>query len=125
MTDYEIEKEMNSMSCGWNNGHYIRGTEQEERRRKELSCMGMINSILAYGGFGLSAEELIWKQEKLGGGYLMDYIELLGRQTVIKLIEEQNVSIECINYGTATDGEGNVYNSIQWCQTNNNMEDMK
>lgn len=74
----------------------------------------MIDSILAYGGFGFTAEEVLKNEEKSYHNYLAEYVEMLGREKAIALIEGQIESIDHINSCVYTDSEGCTYNSIVW-----------
>ena len=89
-------------------------TEEQQRIDSELSCIDMINSILAYGGFGYDAETVIKREEQSYHNYLYDYVKEFGREKIIELIQEQINSIERIAYNIHTDSEGCSYNAIIW-----------
>lgn len=110
----ELNAEMNSKGFGWINGKYIQPPEEYRLREKELGCINMINSILAYGGFGLDAETVMEHEEKAYHNYLAQYVNILGRERVVELIQGQIDSIKGINRNVATDSEGCSYNSIVW-----------
>ena len=58
MNDFELEMERKKLAdsgCGWKNGVYYKGTPEQEIRKRELSCIEMINSILAYNCRGYSS----------------------------------------------------------------------
>ena len=76
------------------------------------SCVEMIKSILAYGGFGKTPEQILKEQEEAHHNYLEKYVNGLGRETVLCLIKETSDSISHIKHGVYTDNEGLTYNSI-------------
>ena len=51
----ELREEMESLGYGWINVKYIKPPEEYEVRKEELSCISMINSILAYHWYGEDA----------------------------------------------------------------------
>lgn len=110
----ELREEMNSQGFGLINGKYIKPTKEHELRERELSCISMINSILAYNWFGESAEEIMQMEERGYKNYLAEYVALFGRKRVVALIQEQINSIKCIKRNVHTDSEGLSYNSIVW-----------
>ena len=89
-------------------------TEEQKQLEKELSCIDMINSILAYDWFGEDAESVMAHEEKAYKNYLAEYVELFGRNKVVELIQEQINSISTIQRNVHTDSEGVTYNSIVW-----------
>ena len=89
-------------------------TDEQKRIDKELSCISMINSILAYNWFGESAEQIMQMEERAYKNYLAEYVALFSRNTVVDLIQEQINSIRCIKRNVHTDSEGVSYNSIVW-----------
>ena len=106
---------MNSHGYGWINGKYIKPPQKYQLRQKELDCIHMINSILAYQGAGMTdAEAVMQMQERRYHNYLADYVELLGRERVVTLIQGQIDSIVRVQRCVFTDGEGCTYNSIIW-----------
>ena len=110
----ELREEMNARGFGWINGKYIKPPKEYELRDRELSCISMINSILAYNWFGKDAESVMQYEEKAYKNYLAEYVALFGRKRVVALIQEQMDSIETIRRNVHTDGEGLSYNSIVW-----------
>ena len=101
-----LREEMNAQGFGWIDGKYIKPPQEYELRQRELSCISMINSILAYNCRGcLVAEEVMQYEESRRYNYLADYVEVLGRDKVVALIQaqinsidhiEQNIFIQCI-----------------------------
>lgn len=79
----------------------------------EAQCRSMINSILAYG-FDRDAEYVLSREENSYHNYLDKYVKTLGRNVVLKLIQEQIDDIDHIEYNVHTDYEGCSYNSIVW-----------
>lgn len=61
MNDMELKMEYTKLrdaGCGWKNGIYYKGTPEQEKRKRELSCVEMINSILAYNCRGYSVAKV-------------------------------------------------------------------
>ena len=110
----QLDEEMNAHGYGWINGKYTKPPQKYKLREEELSCISMIDSILAYGGFGFSAERVMQNEENRYHNYLADYVEIFGRDKVVALIQGQIDSIERIESCVYTDGEGVTYNSIIW-----------
>lgn len=121
MTDKQFEQEkkvlreeMNSQGFGWINGKYIQPPTEYRMMEERLSCISMINSILAYNWFGESAEDIMTHEENSYHNYLAEYVKLFGRANVVALIQEQMNSIKEIKSNVHTDSEGLSYNSIIW-----------
>lgn len=117
MTDKQLDQvraDIRAKGYGWINGEYHKPTKKYELLEKELSCIEMINSILAYGGFGYTAEQVLVRDECLYYSYLADYVKELGRDRVIALIQGQIDDIVRIRRNVGTDSEGVSYNSIVW-----------
>ena len=110
----ELREEMNSQGFGWINGNYIKPPEEYKLRKEKLSCISMINSILAYDWFGQSAEEIMDHEERAYHNYLADYVKLFGRANVVALIQAQMNDIKDIKRNVNTDSEGLSYNAIIW-----------
>ena len=109
-----LRKEMNAQGFGWIDGKYIKPPHEYELRQRELSCISMINSILAYSCHGYTAEEVMAHEESAYRNYLADYVEVLGRDKVVALIQAQIDSIDHIEQNVFADDEGLMYNSIIW-----------
>lgn len=110
-----LREEMNAQGFGWINGSYIKPPPEYALREKELSCISMINSILAYNCRGwLIAEKVMQYEESRRYNYLADYVEVLGREKVVALIQGQIDSIDHVEQNVYTDSEGLMYNSIAW-----------
>lgn len=111
----QLREEMNSNGYGWINGNYIQPPQEYKLREEELSCISMINSILAYNCMGDTDAEVVMRYEESSYyNYLADYVELFGREKVVALIQKQIDSIERVACGVYTDSEGSSYNSIVW-----------
>ena len=110
----ELRDEMRAQGFGWIDGKYIKTPKEYELREREISCISMINSILAYNWFGESAEQIMQMEERAYKNYLAEYVALFSRNHVIKLIQEQIDSIKSIKRNVHTDSEGVSYNSIVW-----------
>ena len=119
MNDMELKmeyKKLRDAGCGWKNGIYYKGTPEQEKRKRELSCVEMINSILAYNCRGYSVAKDVLEHEKKNfyHNYLAPYITELGENRVLELIQEQIDSIDTVEVGVSCDSEGLYYNSIKW-----------
>lgn len=113
-----LREEMNAQGFGLINGKYIKPPQEYELRERELSCISMINSILAYSCHGYTAEEVMAHEESAYRNYLADYVEMLGREKVVALIQGQIDSIDHVEQNVYTDSEGLMYNSIIWKDEN-------
>ena len=114
-----LREEMNAQGFGWIDGKYIKPPHEYELRERELSCISMINSILAYNCRGwLVAEKVMQYEESRRYNYLADYVEVLGREKVIALIQAQIDSIDHVAQNVYVDSEGLMYNSIVWKDEN-------
>jgi len=111
----ELREEMNSLGFGWIDGKYIKPPKKYKLREEELSCISMINSILAYNCRGFTdAEKVMQYEETSWRNYLEEYVELFGRAKVVALIQGQIDSIDAVKQCVFTDSEGVTYNSIMW-----------
>lgn len=121
MTDKQLDQakkslreEMNTHGYGWINGNYIKPPKKYYLRDREIWCIEMINSILAYHWFGQTAEEIMQMEERSYYNYLAEYVEMFGREKVVTLIQGQINDIVRIKHCVHTDSEGCTYNSIIW-----------
>lgn len=122
MTDKQLElakqqlrEEMNSKGYGWIDGKHIKPSPELYLRDRELWCIEMINSILAYQGRGMEdAEAVMQSEERRYHNYLAYYVQLLGRDRVVELIQAQIDDIKFVAQNVGTDSEGCTYNSIIW-----------
>ena len=111
----QLRKEMNAIGCGWINGNYIKPPKEYALREEELFCIRMINSILCYNiRREKDAATVLRKDCSQKHSYLSEYVDSLGEEKVIQLIQEQIDDIAYIKDSVYTDGEGLTYNSIVW-----------
>ena len=113
MTDKQMElirKQLPALTrVPWNEW-----TEEQKQLDMELSCISMINSILAYGGGGFDAETVMRREENGYHNYLDKYVKMFGRERVVELIQGQIESIVGIRDCVYEDSDGCTYNSIIW-----------
>lgn len=84
----------------------------DSKEQKELNCRGMIDSLLCYHYYDVKdAKEIIERERKRYHDYLKQYIDALGEQRVIELINEQRASIYAVLFNVGEDNEGVSYNS--------------
>lgn len=118
MNNIELDKErekLRNAGCGWINGTYYKGTPKQALRYKELDCINMINSILAYHCNGcIFAKDVVEYEKNSPHNYLENYIKELGEDRVIELIQAQIDSIDYVSKDVYCDNEGVSYNSINW-----------
>ena len=119
MNNFELEiekKRLRDAGCGWKNGIYYKGTPEQEKRKRELSCIEMINSILAYNcrGYSVAKDVLEYEKKNFYHNYLAPYITELGEYRVLELIQGQINSIDTVEVDVSCDSEGISYNSIKW-----------
>lgn len=115
MTDKELKDEYATL-CKSGGGNRFEGnyTEEQKRRWRELDCIEMINSLLAYDYAGESSAQHILSSQK--DKYLKRYVADLGETCVLSLIEGQINDIKDISRDVFTDSEGVTYNSIVWAK---------
>lgn len=110
----KLREQMNAEGFGWIDGKYIEPPKEYKARDRELWCIEMINSILCYNYRGCkNAEDVLWYEEHSYKNYLKEYVDDLGRNRVLELIQEQIDSIAEVAVGVFSD-EGVTYNSIIW-----------
>lgn len=85
-------------------------------RREKLSCIDMINSLLCYScrGYKKAKDVLEYDMSTAYRSYLREYVECMGEDTVLELIQEQINDIEKIDTDCFIDDEGLSYSSIVW-----------
>lgn len=106
-------------------------TDDEKKFSKEISCIRMINSVLAYldrgemGRTGVkitdSAEEILDAELSRRHSYLKDFVDELGRGRVIELIKGQQDDIETVEKDTFWDDESGSYNTIRFKKKNESV----
>lgn len=112
MTDKELERNKKEVCSK----PYYETINDEVVYSKEytiLACISMINSILAYG-YNDNAKYVLDREINSYHNYLEKYINALGYDKVLSLIQEQINDIDHVNYRVYEDGEGCTYNSITW-----------
>lgn len=83
--------------------------------RQLMSCVEMINSVLAYNWNGETAKDLLdWELSDRYKSYLKEYVNHFGYDVVLDLVKEQMMDIAEISKDVFTDSEGNSYNKIIW-----------
>lgn len=111
----ELREEMNANGFGWIDYKWIKPPKKYELRNKEFSCIDMINSILAYQCNGYTSGNAVLEHEEHSWhNYLAEYVQLLGRDRVVALIQGQIDDIVTVRSSVFTDDEGVTYNSIIW-----------
>lgn len=85
-------------------------------QRQKLSCIDMINSLLCYQccGYKKAKDVLEYDMSTAYHSYLREYVECLGEDDVLELIQGQIDDIEKIDTGCFTDDEGLSYSNIIW-----------
>lgn len=113
----KLHDDMRAAHCGFVDGKYITPPPHLRKQEKILTCVSMLNSILAYRYFGSTpadAENILQNELNTRPQYLTEYTRALGKKTVLQLLREQLDDIDRIEIGTHTDSEGCSYNSIVW-----------
>lgn len=122
MTDKELYKAQSALNkeCRDNsygyvvNGRRVKTPRKVEREQALLSCISMINSLLAYGYRAPTAQIVYDNIIKNNNTYLDEYIRKFGKKKVIQLIQGQLDDLVDINVNVYIDGEGCSYNSLTW-----------
>lgn len=115
----ELRGEYKARGFGWIDGIFIKPSQDYILRNEELRCIDMINSILCYSCEGYKdAESVLEYEENSYRNYLSEYVQTLGREKVIGLIQEQIESIDHIEHSVFIDDEMLSYNSIAWKNKN-------
>lgn len=85
-------------------------------RSEKLNCIDMINSLLCYScrGYKKAKDVLEYDMNIAYCSYLKEYVDCLGEDTVLKLIQEQINDIARIDTDCFVDDEGLSYSSIIW-----------
>lgn len=82
------------------------------RRATIISCVDMIDSIICYHCYGMTAEQVMEYEETAYHNYLEDYVKELGKNVVLELIQGQIDCIVEIRMNVFTDDEGLSYNTL-------------
>ena len=119
MTDLELEQARKELAEQMQKSREESGepTPEQKRQYEKFSCISMINSVIAYDWYkGQTAKELLdWEvNDNRYHSYLKEYVNKLGYDEVLALMQGQLDDIESIERDVFTDGEGVSYNSIIW-----------
>lgn len=118
MTDYELSQAKRQLSEQMWKSREENGKSTPEQRREyeKLLCVSMINSVIAYNWYeGQTAKELLdWELNDRYHSYLEEYVNKLGYDEVLALVQDQLDDIVSIERDVFTDNEGLSYNSIIW-----------
>lgn len=91
------------------------GPEEVRKRCWELAAIDMIHSLLAYNyPLSMSGKEILDKEKSSSHNYLENYIDALGEESVVRLIDGERNSISDVKTCVYTDSEGVTYNSIMF-----------
>ena len=118
MTDYELSQAKRQLSEQMWKSREENGKSTPEQRRQyeKFLCISMINSVIAYDWYeGQTAKELLdWELNDRYHSYLEEYVNKLGYDEVLTLMQDQLNDIKSIERDVFTDDEGVSYNSIIW-----------
>ena len=118
MTDYELSQAKRQLSEQMWKSREENGKSTPEQRRQyeKFLCISMINSVIAYDWYeGQTAKELLdWELNDRYHSYLEEYVNKLGYDEVLALVQGQLEDIKFIERDVFTDNEGLSYNSIIW-----------
>lgn len=113
MTDIEHENAIKQLFANARENGVDTLTVHQSKEYKELSCIEMINSILAYH-YNDNAQFVLAREYAARHNYLKEYVDILGEEKVLSLIQNQINDIKTIDENVFTDDEGLHYNSIVW-----------
>ena len=118
MTDFELSQAKRALAEQMRKTSIENGkpTPEQKRQYEKYLCISMINSVIAYDWYeGQTAKELLdWELNDRYHSYLEEYVNKLGYDEVLALIQGQLDDIKSIDRDVFTDGEGVSYNSIIW-----------
>ena len=118
MTDFELSQAKRQLSEQMRKTSIENGkpTPEQKRQYEKYLCISMINSVIAYDWYeGQTAKELLdWELNDRYHSYLEEYVNKLGYDEVLALMQNQLDDIKSIERDVFTDGEGVSYNSIIW-----------
>ena len=118
MTDYELSQAKRQLSEQMRKTSIENGkpTPEQKRQYEKYLCISMINSVIAYDWYeGQTAKELLdWELNDRYHSYLEEYVNKLGYDEVLALVQGQLNDIKSIERDVFTDDEGVSYNSIIW-----------
>lgn len=118
MTDYELQQARQELGKQMKKSSIENGkpTPEQKRQYEKLFCVSLINSVIAYDWYeGQTAKELLdWELNDRYHSYLEEYVNKLGYDEVLALVQGQLDDIVSIERDVFTDDEGLSYNSITW-----------
>ena len=118
MTDFELSQAKRQLSEQMRKTSIENGkpTPEQKRQYEKYLCISMINSVIAYDWYeGQTAKELLdWELNDRYHSYLEEYVNKLGYDEVLALMQNQLDDIKSIERDVFTDGEGVSYSSIIW-----------
>lgn len=118
MTDYELSQAKKALAEQTKKTSIENGkpTPEQKRQYEKLLCISMINSVIAYDWYeGQTAKRLLdWELNDRYHSYLEEYVNKLGYDEVLALVQGQLEDIKFIERDVFTDDEGVSYNSITW-----------
>ena len=118
MTDFELSQAKRRLSEQMRKTSIENGkpTPEQKRQYEKYLCISMINSVIAYDWYeGQTAKELLdWELNDRYHSYLEEYVNKLGYDEVLALMQSQLDDIQSIERDVFTDDEGVSYNSITW-----------
>lgn len=118
MTDYELSQAKRQLAEQMRKTSFENGkpTPEQKRQYEKYLCISMINSVIAYDWYERqTAKRLLdWELNDRYHSYLEEYVNKLGYDEVLALVQGQLDDIVSIERDVFTDGEGVSYNSITW-----------
>ena len=118
MTDFELSQAKRALAEQMRKTSFENGkpTLEQKRQYEKYLCISMINSVIAYDWYeGQTAKRLLdWELNDRYHSYLEEYVNKLGYDEVLALVQGQLEDIKSIDRDVFTDGEGVSYNSIIW-----------
>ena len=118
MTDYELSQAKRELSEQMRKTSIEneKPTPEQKKQYEKFLCISMINSVIAYDWHeGQTAKELLdWELNDRYHSYLEEYVNKLGYDEVLTLVQGQLEDIKFIERDVFTDDEGVSYNSITW-----------
>ena len=118
MTDFELSQAKKKLTEQMRKTSIENGkpTHEQKRQYEKYLCISMINSVIAYDWYeGQTAKELLdWELNDRYHSYLEEYVNKLGYDEVLALVQDQLDDIKFVERDVFTDDEGVSYNSITW-----------
>lgn len=96
----DLNKRLKNAGYGWIDGKYTKPPHPEYMETLELQCVDDINSVLTYNfEDDMTANDILTLQDGNEYDFLSDYKDILGRDYVLYLIENQIADIDHIERG--------------------------